>query len=190
MIPLTIRGRLTLWYTAILFAVLVVCGAWVDVVDSHLRVADLDAELARAGATVGAAVGDEMGEGSSLAEAAPEAYKEFGTSGRLLAIRDAAGVSLPGVPDSFADVSGPAAGATTFTRGGYDWRLHVGRHRHGPIAFQVLLAEPLARAYGERTVLRRTLLIGIPVALALAAAGGWWIARRALEPLRLMAGPG
>lgn len=188
MIARTIRGRLTLWYTAILFAVLVVFGAWVDVVDSHLRVADLDAELRRAGATVAAAVGDEMNEGASLPEAAAEAYKEFGTGGRLLAMRDEAGAAIPGLPDGLPDLVPTAAESATFTRGGEDWRLHVGRHRHGTAAFQVLLAEPLRRTYGERTVLRRTLLVGIPLALALAAGGGFWIARRALSPLRLMAG--
>ena len=44
------------------------------------------------------------------------------------------------------------------------------------------MAEPLGRLVAERAVLRRTLLVGIPLAVGLAAAGGWWIARRALSP--------
>src|SRR5205823_2982065 len=60
--------------------------------------------------------------------------------------------------------------------------------RRGPVSYSIAVAEPLDRVYAQNGLLRRTLLVGIPLALALAAAGGWWIARRALRPLSAMVG--
>lgn len=188
---LTIRARLTLWYTAVLLGVLALFGAWVYVVESRLRLEDVDAELRRAGAAVATGVDAEMEEEASLADAAREAYKDFAAPGRRLAIFDAAGALLAGtiLPGIEIGASrGGEASAATVSSGGEEWRLSVLRHRHGLAAYQVVIAEPLARLSAERAVLRRTLLVGIPLALGLAAVGGWWIARRALKPVSLMVG--
>ena len=196
---LTIRARLTLWYTAVLLAVLVLFGAWVYVVESRLRLGDIDAELRRAGAAVAAGIADELDEGASLAVAASEAYKDFVVPGRTLAILDGAGVpfagtslTLPGVGEaSLPSIEIDPAHADgervmTMTRQGQDWRLSVQRRRHGAVGYQVVIAQPLTQAHAESSILRRALLVGIPLALALAAAGGWSIARRALRPVSLM----
>jgi heavy metal sensor kinase len=189
---LTIRARLTLWYTAVLCGVLALFGAWVYVVESRLRLGDVDAELGRAAAAVAAGVDAEMAEeGASLAEAAPETHKDFVTPGRMLSIHDAsgallAGKGLPGV--AIGPAGGTESSATTVTSGGGDWRLVLLRHRGGKAEFQVATAESLGRLAAEKAVLRRTLLVGIPLAVGLAAAGGWWIARRALKPVSLMVG--
>lgn len=187
---MTIRARLTLWYTAVLLAVLVLFGTWVYVGESRLRIANLDLELARAARTMSAAVAAEMEEGSALAEAAPEAYKDFAAAGRVVSIRDAAGAWLAGGEGRPPDVSPPPAArpemASTLRSQGEDWRVYVRRDRHGDVTYEVIVAEPLARTYAEQAILRRTLLVGIPLALGLAAGGGWWIARRALHPVGLM----
>ncbi len=188
---LTIRARLTLWYAAVLVGVLAVFGAWVYVVESRLRLDDVDAELRRAAAAVAAAVDAEMEEEASLADAAPEAYKDFVAPGRMLSIHDAAGARLAGEGLPGIDIGaapGAEASASTVTSGGGEWRLVLLRHRHGAADYQVAVAEPLARFAAERAVLRRTLLVGIPLVVGLAAAGGWWIARRALRPVSLMVG--
>jgi heavy metal sensor kinase len=190
-VALTIRARLTLWYAAVLVGVLALFGAWVYVVESRLRLDDLDAELGRAAAAVGAGVDAEMEEEASLADAAPEAYKDFATPDRMLSIHDATGARLagPGLPGvEIGPVGVGVAGATTVTSGGGAWRLVLLRHRRGKVDYQVAMAEPLGRLSAERAVLRRTLLVGIPLAVGLAAAGGWWIARRALKPVSLMVG--
>jgi len=189
-VSLTIRGRLTLWYTAVLLAVLVLFGAWVYVVEGRLRLDAVDADLGRAASAVALAVAAELDEGAPLEEAATEAYKDFFASGRALEIRSASGARLAGEngPPPFV---APAAGAsddrsTTFTRAGEDWRAFVHRHGHEGASYDVVIAEPLARAYAQQGIVRRTLVVGIPLALALAAAGGWWIARRALAPVGMM----
>jgi heavy metal sensor kinase len=175
---MTIRTRLTLWYTAVLMAVLVLFGVWVYVGESRLRIANLDLELARAAKSVATAVGAEMEEGSELADAAPEAYKDFVAVGRVVSIRDAHGARLAGGGGRLPEI--PASGrqpesVATLRGQGQDWRVYARRDRHGDVAYEVIVA-----------ILRRTLLVGIPLALALAAAGGWWIARRALHPVGLM----
>jgi len=186
---LTIRARLTLWYSAVLLGVLSIFGAWVYVVHSRLRLGPLDLELGRVGLAVTAVVDEELDEHPSLVDAAREADRDFAAPGRLLAIRDAegslvAGTALPGVESG--PIRDPAPGPTTVDGGGQQWRSSVLAHRHGSVAYRVEVAEPLAALAAERAVLLRTLLVGIPVALGLAAAGGWWIARRALKPVSEM----
>lgn len=186
---LTIRARLTLWYTAVLFAVLVLFGAWVYVVESRLRLGAIDAELRRAGAAVAAGIADELDEGATLAAAASEAYKDFVVPGRALAVLDGAGAPFEGTSLSPVAIDPALADddqEMTATRQGQDWRLSVHRRRHGAVVYHVVVGQPLAQAYAESSILRRALVVGIPLALALAASGGWLIARRALRPVSLM----
>jgi two-component system, OmpR family, sensor kinase len=184
----TIRARLTLWYTAVLFGVLVFLGIWLYLVESRLRLGGVDGELSRAGMVVATGVADELGEEAALADAAPEVYKDLSTPGRVLAIHDAAGRRLAGTDLPGLVVAGGAADQawTTVRRLGEDWRVGVQRHRAGSVTYYVVIGQPLTGMYTESARLRRTLLIGIPLALALAAAGGWSIARRALRPVSLM----
>ena len=188
---LTIRARLTLWYGAVLVGVLALFGAWVYVVESRLRLDDVDAELHRSAVAVAAGVDAEMEEEANLADAAPETYKDFAAPGRMLSIHDSAGARLAGTGLAGVEI-GPAgvdeASSSTVTSGGEAWRLFLLRHRRGTADYQVAMAESLERLSAERAVLRRTLLVGIPLAVGLAAAGGWWIALRALKPVSLMVG--
>ncbi len=188
---LTIRARLTLFYATVLVVALALFGAWVYVVESRLRLDQLDQDLRRAAAMVAMGVDTEIEEGASLAEAAPETYQELATPGRILSIHDATGARLAGT--LLAGVAtGPAGGressTTTVTSGDEEWRLVVLRHSRGAVDYQIAMAEPLGRLSAEKAVLSRTLLVGIPLAAGLAAAGGWWIARRALKPVSLMVG--
>ena len=67
------------------------------------------------------------------------------------------------------------------------FRIHWTRHHHDGTTFQVGVAEPLAPFTREMAVFRRTLLVSVFFALVLAAAGGWWIAGTALRPVATMA---
>ena len=187
---LTIRGRLTLWYTAVLLVVLVLFGAWLYVAESRLRLSLLDRELERAAAPVAAAVAGELDEGSSLADAAQEAYKDLASSEQLVAVYDSAGTRLAGGsagpdPASLLSPGGTTLSATVPNAGG-EWRLRVEAHEHAGVGYRVAVGTSLADVDRQRAIVRRTLLIGIPLALGLAAAGGWWIARQALHPVAAM----
>lgn len=187
---LAIRTRLTFWYTAILLTVLTLFGAWVYLVESRLRLRNLDDDLRQAGDGVAEGLAAELDKGTRLPAAARETWQEFATPGTELAIRDAGGRLLAGDAFAGSDLApaspeGPLARTVAWGNGAH--RLRVEDRRHGPTAYRIALARPLARTAAEDALLARTLLIGIPLALVLAAAGGWWIARRALAPVSLMA---
>ena len=185
----TIRSRLTLWYSAVLLVVLVLFGAWLYVFEGRLRLDLLDRELEHADAPVAAAVAAELDEGSGLAEAASEVQEDLGSSGQLLAIYDGSGTRLAGEWDGL-DQGGLDGGGDTMSatvqRAADDWRLRIQRHRHRGVEYRVAVGTSLADADRQRAIMRRTLAIGIPLALLLAAAGGWWIARQALYPIGAM----
>lgn len=189
---LSIRARLTLWYTIVLSLVLAVSAAAFYEVHSRSRLARFDEELARAGALVAGVVPAELEEGVELAEAARGALEDIGMPGRSLAVFDAAGVLLSGrwegLPLGSADELGDRGyvAASVEAQGG-PLRLHRSRHSYEETTYQVGVAESLAPLESELAGLRSALLGGVLFALLLAVGGGWWIARAALQPVTLMA---
>lgn len=127
---------------------------------------------------------------SSLADAAREAYKDLASSGQLVAVYDSAGTRLAGGSAGLDLASLVSPGRTTLSatvpNAGGEWRLRVEPHEHRGVGFRVAVGASLADVDRQRAIVRRTLLIGIPLALGLAAAGGWWIARQALHPVAAM----
>lgn len=63
-----------------------------------------------------------------------------------------------------------------------DWRVGIMGNQH----ITILLGMDLAGFYQEARRYRNALLIAVPVALALLAAGGWLIAHRALGPIAII----
>lgn len=188
---LSIRARLTLWYTAVLSLVLAASAAGFYVVQWRLRLAQLDAELARTSALVAHLVPIELDEGQGLPAAAREALEDVQVPGRSVAVFDAVGAHLSGgwegLPPMGSAGLGETDGARTVDTSGGAFRLHSTRQQHGGVTYVVGTAESLAPVEEELRVLRRTLLAGVLFALVLAAGGGWWIARQALRPVTEMA---
>src|SRR5262249_42513749 len=60
--------------------------------------------------------------------------------------------------------------------------------RIGRTDFVVLVGISLADAGREQREAREAMLVGIPIALALACLGGWWLASIGLAPITEMAG--
>ena len=190
---LSIRARLTLWYTVVLTVVLLVLGAGLYVADSRSRLAQLDAELARGCMTVAKLLSNELDEEGDLVTAVREAEHDFQGAGRVFAVYDATGSPLTNPSAAafsaltMAELGARSSASWSIATPNGEWRVHAERHEHGPGIFYVAGAESLAAVYRERALLGRTLTITIPVALVLAGAGGWLIARRALRPVGLMA---
>ena len=189
---LTVRARLTLWYTAVLGLALVLCGALFYLLHTRSRLAQIDAELARAEALLSRAVSIELEEGLDFATAAPEVVEDVEMPGLSLALFDADGRTLAGRWDGLPSARGGGetergrAAATVETRAGR-FRLLRAWHREGDTTYGVGAAESLAPLDRELAGLRHTLLGSALFALLVAAGGGLWIARSALRPLARMA---
>ena len=188
---LTIRARLALWYALVLGLVLA-ASAWASYYGySRARLAQLDEQLARADALATSAMEAELSEDVPLAEAAHDALEDLELPGHALAVFAPGGERLSGgwqgLPQVGADGGGDTPAITTIAVAAGRFRLWRARHRHGGTAYLVGAAESLASFDAERAGLRRALLVGALAALALATAGGLWIARRALRPLARMA---
>jgi heavy metal sensor kinase len=195
-VTLSIRARLTLWYTVVLSVVLLVVGTAVYVAGGHLRIAQLDEELARGCAAAASLVAKEIDEGADVPGAAAEAEEDFPAEGRVFAAYDAAGRLLTHPPPPGGNaldaasvtpaVAAVAASTVAIAEG--RWRVVRERSEHKARVFYVAGAQPLGEIERQQAALGRALTIGIPLALVLAAAGGLVIARRALAPVAVMAG--
>jgi heavy metal sensor kinase len=192
-VPLSIRARLTLWYTAVLLAVLLALGAGLYAANTRLRLAQLDAELARGCAAVATVVAREMDEEGDLRSAARETQQDLPAAGRAFAIYDGAGTALTNdtaAPNLLALAGDPRRGrgvSRSVPAPDGRRRVYAQSYEHGGQVFSVAAAESLAAVEREQALLGRTLVVAIPVALLLAGAGGWLIAQRALRPVGLMA---
>jgi heavy metal sensor kinase len=189
---LSLRLRLTLWYTLALVVVLALGAADVSWVQGRLGLRRIDRELDATTATLANVVRSEIGEGAPMAEAAAEAQRTVAAPDRAVAIVGADGRVLAAdwngfaPPDTLLQGSAEAA-ATTGTRSG-SWRVHVKRQRFdrgGEV--RLVTASPLAQVDREQRQLRQAMLVGIPLALLVAAFGGLWLATVGLRPLTEMA---
>jgi two-component system OmpR family sensor kinase len=199
-VPLSIRTRLTLWYTAILLSILaVISGLSYSLLRSRL-IQDLDTSLLAVGQVVrdtgwaGSGVTLGAGPESTLREIlGPEFYDKFfqlvDPEGRP---RERSTHLRAETPPLSADARRNAAkGERTLETVG----LATGERvrlltlpitRDGRLVQLVQVGIPLERA--QRTLDRyvETLLVLIPLGLILAAAGGAAIARTALRPVDAM----
>src|SRR5262245_16356906 len=166
---LSIRARLTLWYSSVLLAVLAVAGATVVSLHSRLGRQRVDDELAAAAQTVLGVLRNEIDERLTLPEAADDMLEElnlpaFGvavlsTSGEILGSTNARAPRLPEASirsatasPSFADEGDDRLRriAVDGTHGKYDYRVVVWTSM-----------QPLAR---ESATLQQAVGFGVPIA--------------------------
>jgi len=191
-VSLSIRVRLTLWYTAVLSVVLAVSAAASYLVYARSRQAAVDEELVRADALVARLMTKELVEDLPLPEAAHDVLEDVIGPGRLLAIFDEKGVHLFGPWDGLPPVRGHQLGDAghamdTVEAAVGPFRLRRARHRQEQTIYHVGVAQSLGELRLELAGLRHALLGGVLFALLLAAGGGFWIARGALRPVSRMA---
>ncbi|MGE3840794.1 MAG: hypothetical protein AB7I50_04340 [Vicinamibacterales bacterium] len=129
---LSIRSRLTFWYTAVVVAILLTGGILGSLAQARLALQDLDADLERTMATLVGVMHTEFGEGLTLEAHADEASREVVAPGHGLAlVRAVVAVSL--------DASGRLARTA-------DARVGRGHHRAG----HVVAAAPAGRRVSRR----------------------------------------
>jgi two-component system OmpR family sensor kinase len=188
---LSLRMRLTLWYTLALFVVLCVSGATVLWQQRRIGIRRVDRELEALTATLANVVQDEINEQDDLVTAATEATATVTAPGRALAIVDAQGAVLGArwsglelrEPQAVGD--GPSVRTVETARGA--WRVHARPRVFGDRTLVLLVASPLSDVFREQREAQEAMLVGIPIVLLLAGGGGLWLASIGLRPITDMA---
>ena len=186
----SIRARLTAWYSGVVVLVLLTGTLVIDVRQERLMLQHLDDELERLMFTLQGVMRTEFGEGLTLEASADEASIEVlapdrtliltRPDGQLLA-RWGAATDLTWRPSLVADV------LDTAMINGIEMRVLSERVQYREHAYVAVVMAPLDELATATADLRRTLGIGILVALAVAAFGGWLVGRQTLRPLETMA---
>ena len=193
---LSIRTRLTLWFTAILVTILLVISALSYSLLRWSLMQDVDASLATVAQVVrdtGYPAGAEAS--ASRAESAlrdilgPEFYDKFfqlvdpeGRPGPRSTYLQ--GETLPLTPKARGHAARGLRTFETIRLGGTDVRLlTIPIQRGGAVVRLVQIGMSLDRADRALDRYRETLLVLVPLGIALAAAGGALVARAALRPV-------
>jgi signal transduction histidine kinase len=188
---LSIRARLTLWYSSIVVLVLVVGGVVGAFVQLDQAMRRLDDDLARTMATLEGVMRTEFGEGLSLEGSAQEASAEVVVPDRTMVLARTDGTLLRvwGLPIAQSDVPplarAPFSDTLTLAQG--DARVLSHRVEYAGHTFLAAVIAPLASLRGQHAETVRATALGILVGLAIAAVGGWFIGRQTLRPLTRMA---
>jgi len=178
MARISIRLRLTLWYSAVLLLGLVLFSAATWLMLEKRLMAGVDDRLAQRIQGLQTLVKIEAGEDVA------EELREFARSapeGALMQARDNAGTDVLPANPVFTSVDWQP-GHRKIERGGKRYRMIVTR-----IApYNVIAASSLDDVEAILRELRNLLLWLIPVDFAAACLGGYWISRRALAPVDRM----
>lgn len=190
---LSLRARLTVWYSVLLLVSVAVLSGAVLLLDWHLLVRQADESLDALSLTAVKVVQDELAEHDDLATATREMEAVVQRRQFVVEVFDARGgfvgtVQAPlDLPATLIAAAHPRATATIKGPGGRHWRVSA---RTGPDPthqYLVAVAAPLDEVEEQWQALVTACTIGIPLVLALAAAGGWWLGRAGLRPLTAMA---
>ena len=195
------RVRLTAWYAALLVLVLFALGASVDTLARNRLMADVDQRLQSTAADIGSGIERNLASWPFSTE--PVSFEDivptlgsFASRGQLIQITSPAGEvvrsseyapSRPIVPESgepsgeprivSTELAGDEARAvhypvTVTDRNGVRWYIGA-----------VIVGERLTTMHETMASLRQVLLVTSALGLALALAGGWVLAGRALRPV-------
>ena len=185
---LSVRARLTLWYTLALLVVPSLFGINVLWEQERVGLRRIDRELDALSTTLGDVLRDELSEEGNLQLAASKTRDTVTAPGRALAIFDEGGGLLAARWNGLA-LSDPLSltqrGTEAFTvdTPGGQWRVHSARLSSRETPMAVLVAAPMSDAYREREEVQEAMLVEIPIVLLLAGGGGLWLASVGLRPI-------
>jgi two-component system OmpR family sensor kinase len=192
MTTLSLRARLTLWYTLALLVVLCLFGANVLWQQRRIGIRRVDRELDTLSETLVNVVQEELNEKDDPAKAAEEASGTLTAPRRALALLDAQGHVLAAkwggmdLGDALPRGSDAPRVWNVENRSGA-WRVHARPHTFGRVTLVLVVAFPLSDVFREQREAQEAMVVGIPIVLLLAAAGGLWLASIGLRPITDMA---
>ena len=197
----TVRTRLTLWYVSLLAAVLVAVIAVIYVLLSRALYQRIDDTLHAVIGIATTSLANDLAEGQTIDDAARSTAAELASRQLLVAIYDGRGrllgeagreddivISLPPVEEISAN--GLAGLVTIVEADDLDDRHRLAIRRiTGPpgIDYIVVVGSSLEPTDEELGSLRSILAYVVPLALIVAGAGGWFLARQSLSPVVAMA---
>jgi len=181
----TIRFRLTLWYSGILFAGLFLFGLFLWVLLRQQLLADVDDQLEQRLQGVHAVFNDEgaLGNWEQLREELTE-YAHATPEGTLIHVRDDSGQPwLPGQALATPEIWKGDLPATKTVLTPRRVRIRAARLSLASRPFDVEVGADLQAMDRMLMRFRRLLLIAIPFVVSVAFVAGYWISGRALAPV-------
>lgn len=190
---LSLRTRLTAWYSVLLVLTVAVFSTAVLWLHWGLLLEQFDDSLRSISGTANNVIEEELADRKDLPAAAADMLAVVHPADYVVQVLDESGSPITRPSESMPlppEVRSP--GLTRATRtltaaDGEPWRVTVrSRTAHG-YRYVVAVGAPLDEAIEQWQTLLKACLIGIPLALIFAVAGGWWLGRHGLRPLTGMA---
>jgi heavy metal sensor kinase len=197
----SVRGRLTLFWVAVLTAALVAVSGLIYVLLARALYTRIDDSLRAVLQIAATSLTNDLAEGQDYADAAHSTAAELSSRQQMLAIYDPEGRLLAEagrdddleitVPD-VRTVPAQDALLLTVTEAGDDDDRHRLAMRHVRVGtadarYLIVVGSSLEPTDEELESLREVLAYVIPLALVLAGVGGWFLARQSLAPVATMA---
>ena len=197
----SVRGRLTLFWVAVLAAALLMIGGLIYVLLAGVLYSRIDDNLRAVLQIATTSLANDLAEGQDVEDAARSTAAELSSRQLLLAIYDLEGrLQAEGGRDDDLDITLPQLAAIPSEEAMLITVAEINddddRHR---LAVQRVSIPPAGTGYlvvagssleptdEELESLRRILWYIVPIALVLAGAGGWFLARQSLSPVATMA---
>jgi heavy metal sensor kinase len=189
---LSIRARLTLWYSVVLFFVLAIANLALVALHARMELSRTDEDLVGAAHTVAGVVHNEIDERLTLRQAAKDMLDELNLPGIGVAVltpdRQIVASTADRAPHLGDDAIKQAAASPDFVdAGGERVRRRAMTDAHHDLNYVVVVWRSMEESTREISALQDALWLGMPMALLLAGAGGWVIAHHSLRPLADMA---
>jgi two-component system, OmpR family, sensor kinase len=191
---LSIRTRLTLWFTAAMVVALTAFSVGVVWLHGRWARAQFDAELATLATALSKVVLEELSESGSLKRAVAEARTSMDVPERAMAVLDTTGGLIAAKWHGFHYSDGAVplgtsalAGTETLIQDHQAWRV-ITRHESSSFGnYVILVAGPMERLHRQQTLLTSVLLVAAPLVVLMTSGGFWWVASSALRPMTTMA---
>jgi two-component system heavy metal sensor histidine kinase CusS len=187
MTGISIRLRLTAWYSAVLLLGLALFGLGMWLALEQRLIAGVDARLAQRVQGLRSALGAEaeIKDRGQLQQELSEFASEV-PDGGFIQLRDPSGAFTLPFPNRAVFPQDSAAGRTehrTVSLGGRPFRVITARVVCAGQPYDALVAEPLGDVLAVMQDFRHLLFLMIPAVLGVGCLGGYWLSLRALRPV-------